>query len=152
MSKKVQSLSTTILYPIPGRTWDGMCYPGFLRYLDRGVWLCHSTILYPIPGRTWDGMCYPGFLRYLDRGVWLCHSTVLYPIPGRTWDGMCYLGFLRYSDRGQCHSTVLGTYLGWHVLPGILKILGQGSMAVPQYCNCIPSRDVLGMACATRDS
>ena len=32
--------------------------------------------------------------------------------------------------------------------PGILKILGQGGMAA----YCIPSQDVLGMACVTRDS
>ena len=31
------------------------------------------------------------------------------------------------------------------MLPGILKILGQGGIAA----YCIPSRDVLGMACVT---
>ena len=34
------------------------------------------------------------------------------------------------------------------MLPGILKILGQGGMAA----YCIPSWDVLGIVCVTRDS
>ena len=34
-----------ILYTIPGCTWDGMCYLGFLRYSDRGVWL--HTVYHP---------------------------------------------------------------------------------------------------------
>ena len=41
-----------------------------------------------------------------------------------------------------------GMYLGWRVLPRILKKLGQGGIAA----YCILSQDVLGMACVTRDS
>ena len=45
-----------------------------------------------------------------------------------------------------------GMFLGWRELPGILKILGQGGMAVPYGTVQYTSRDVPRMARVTRDS
>ena len=50
--------------------------PGFLRYLDRGVWLCHSTILYPIPGCTCNS-----FYRYSATLTF----TLVMPTHDRKW-------------------------------------------------------------------
>ena len=76
---------------------------------------------------------------------------MLYTIPGCTWDGVLP-GILKILGQGGEDSYILYTILGctWNgVLSGTLKILGQGDIAV----HCIPSsRDELGMACATRDS
>ena len=86
-------------------------------------------VLYSIPSRDVARMArYPGFLRYSDRGVWL-RPMVLYSI----------------------HP---GMFLGWRVLPGILKILGQGGMAVSYGAvqHTCTSRDVPRMARVTRDS
>ena len=78
------------------------------------------------------------------------YDCILYTIPGCTWDGLFNLGFSRHLDRGVRLYTVYHPrmYLGWLVLPGILKTLGQGGKAV----YCIPFWDALGMACVTWDS
>ena len=88
---------------------------------------------------------------------------VLYTIPGCTWDGLCHLGFW---TKGIIHHPRM--YLGWPVLPGILKILGEreclctiyhpgmylGWLVLPGILDkgyYTPSQDVLGMACVTWD-
>ena len=74
----------------------------------------------------------------------LGEGRVLYP-----WDGVCYPGFSRYWTVG--YSCLLYTIPGctWDgVCYPWFSLLGEGDIAA----YCIPSWDVFGMACVTRES
>ena len=129
-----------VVYCIPSLDVLGMvCFTRDSQDTWTGEYGC---ILYTILACIWDGLFYRD-----SQDTWTGgYGCILCTILGCTWDGVCYmyLGFSRYLDRVVWLYTVYHPwmYLGWRVLPGILKILGQGGMAV----YCIPSWDVIGMA------
>ena len=94
------------------------------------------AVYYSDPGMYPGMSVLPGILEILGQGGG--YGCVLYTalIPECILGCLCYLGFSRLLDRGVWLCTVycsdLGMYPGMSVLPGILKILGQGGMAV--YC------------------